>query len=116
MNDHEFLQDYVQNGSQAAFAGLVERHVGLVYSAARRLVRDAHLAEDVTKRFSCCWLGRRAGWEATRSFHALGFDVLASTVPLEATPQPLPAKALRTSSLRGHRRANTPVFGTGRWI
>src|ERR1039458_2805334 len=49
MNDHEFLQDYVQNGSQAAFAGIVERHVGLVYSAARRLVRDTHLAEDITQ-------------------------------------------------------------------
>jgi len=49
MNDHESLRDYVQNDSQAAFAGIVERHVGLVYSAARRLVRDTHLAEDVTQ-------------------------------------------------------------------
>jgi RNA polymerase sigma factor (sigma-70 family) len=44
------LADYVRTGSEAAFKGLVERYVGLVYSTALRLVgQDTHLAEDVAQ-------------------------------------------------------------------
>ena len=48
-NDSELLSDYVATGAESAFAALVERHIGLVYSAALRIVVDPHLAQDVTQ-------------------------------------------------------------------
>ena len=49
LTDQQLLRDYAESRSEAAFAELVRRHVDLVYSAALRMVRDAHLAEDVTQ-------------------------------------------------------------------
>ncbi len=48
-SDHDLLRDYARDGSQPAFAALVERHLNLVYSAARRQVRSPHLAEEVAQ-------------------------------------------------------------------
>src|SRR5438132_3223863 len=47
--DQQLLGDYAGRRSEAAFAELVRRHVDFVYSAALRMVRDSHLAEDVAQ-------------------------------------------------------------------
>jgi RNA polymerase sigma factor (sigma-70 family) len=93
MNDHEFLQDYVQNGSQAAFAGLVERYVGLVYSAARRLVGDTHLAEDVTQEVFML-LARKA--------RRMGSDTILSAW-LYRTARHVASETARREGRRRHR-------------
>ena len=47
--DMELLREYDRRGSEAAFAALVQRHVGLVYSAALRHVGIAAHAEEITQ-------------------------------------------------------------------
>jgi RNA polymerase sigma factor (sigma-70 family) len=49
MDDRELLDEFVKARSQGAFRELVERHLPVVYSAARRMVRDSHLAEEVAQ-------------------------------------------------------------------
>lgn len=49
MSDEELISDYARHKSEEAFATLVERHLNLVYSVARRHVRSAALAEEVAQ-------------------------------------------------------------------
>jgi uncharacterized protein (TIGR03435 family) len=48
-DDMTLVREFAASRSDAAFAALVERHIGLVYSAAVRQVGDAHLAGDITQ-------------------------------------------------------------------
>src|SRR5436190_5049081 len=49
MDDHELLDEFVRDSSQHAFGELVQRHLPVVYSAALRMVRDSHLADEVAQ-------------------------------------------------------------------
>jgi RNA polymerase sigma factor (sigma-70 family) len=48
-DDGELLQAFVRQGESQAFRHIVDRYSPIVYAAARRQVRDAHLSEDVTQ-------------------------------------------------------------------
>ena len=82
--DSQLLNAYTEHRSEPAFAELVRRHVDFVYSAARRMVCDPHLAEDVTQgTFVALARGARrlsersslAGW-----LHRTAQNIAAQTV------------------------------------
>jgi RNA polymerase sigma factor (sigma-70 family) len=67
IEDSELLRHYAEDRSEAAFAELVKRRVGLVYSVAvRQCGGDSHLAEDVTQKVFTD-LARKAGELAGRT-------------------------------------------------
>jgi RNA polymerase sigma factor (sigma-70 family) len=49
MDDWDLLRQWAERASDDAFRSLVERHVDLVYSVARRSVPTAHQAQEVTQ-------------------------------------------------------------------
>jgi Sigma-70 region 2 len=49
MSETELLKAFRENRSEAAFAQLVSRYAGLVYSVAKRRLANASLAEDITQ-------------------------------------------------------------------
>ena len=49
MQDWRLLRQYVDDGSDAAFAQLARRYANLVYATCRREVGDADLTEDVAE-------------------------------------------------------------------
>lgn len=48
-DDMDLVREFAANGSEAAFATLVGRHVNLVYSAALRRLGNPHEAEEVAQ-------------------------------------------------------------------
>lgn len=48
-DDMELVREFAASRSDAAFAMLVERHIGLVHSAALRQTGDGHLAEEISQ-------------------------------------------------------------------
>lgn len=83
-SDAELLAEYAANNSDAAFTKLVERHSGLVYSAALRKTNDPYIAEEITQTVfiilarKAARLGRKTvlpGW-LCRTAHLAGRNAL----------------------------------------
>jgi RNA polymerase sigma factor (sigma-70 family) len=87
------LRDYAGNRSEPAFAELVRRHVDHIYSAALRMLHDAHRAEDVTQNVFLA-LAQNAGQLTTH-------PVLSGW--LHRTTINLAANALRSDTRRRAR-------------
>src|ERR1043166_3637129 len=49
LDNSVLLKEYVEHGSEEAFAALVARHIDKVYSIALRHTRNAHQAEEITQ-------------------------------------------------------------------
>ena len=84
LSDQQLLGEYAERRSESAFAELVRRHVDLVYSAALRMVRDGHLAEDVTQGVFIA-LARNAGQLTQRAvvsgwLHRTAENIAANTI------------------------------------
>jgi hypothetical protein len=58
--DSNLLRQFVEHQSEAAFAGLVARHINLVYSVALRQVGDPHHAQEIAQAVFIL-LARKAG-------------------------------------------------------
>src|SRR5207237_3221104 len=95
LNDWELLRSYALEDSERAFDLLMERYLGLVYSAAVRQVRDTHLAEEVCQAVFVI-LARKAG-RLPRAVVLPGW--------LFRTTRFVAARAVRTEERRrGHER------------
>jgi RNA polymerase sigma factor (sigma-70 family) len=102
MHDAELLQRFVREDSEAAFAELVKRHVDLVFSAARRLLGDATLAEEVTQSVFCLLARKAPGLTGCVS---LSGWLYRSTVNLAA-------QALRTELRRRRHEQEAALMNT----
>ena len=60
LEDHELLAEFTRTGSETAFAALVTRHLGLVYSTALRFSNNPHHAQEITQAVFII-LARKAG-------------------------------------------------------
>ena len=99
--DSLLLKAYVERRHEAAFNELVHRHVDLVYSAAIRMVRDPHLAEDVTQGAFIA-LARQASELVERA-------TLAGW--LHRTAQHIAAQTVRTIERRRAREQEASAMG-----
>jgi RNA polymerase sigma factor (sigma-70 family) len=110
-DSQKLLEEYVRNGSEAAFRELVQRYLDLVYSTSIRLVAgDTHLAEDIVQTvfFDLARLARTfsprvllGGW-----LHRHTCFVAAKTLRSERRRQLREREAVEMNALHSEPQAN----------
>lgn len=105
MSDRDLLRDFIRDGSQTAFARLVERHLGLVYSVARRRVRSPELAEEVAQSVFVD-LAQQAGRIGSETPLVAWLHVVARRTAIDAVRREV------RQSARDHRAAADPALMT----
>src|SRR3954453_7135611 len=91
--DEQLLADFLSRRSEAAFAALVGRHGPMVLNVCRRVLHDAHAAEDAFQATFLVLAGR-AGAIHRRASLAGFLHGVAYRLAVRARgrqPQPLPA-------------------------
>jgi RNA polymerase sigma factor (sigma-70 family) len=95
--DKELVKTYVSQGCDAAFRGLVSRHVDLVYGTALRQTGDRCIAEEITQNVLWRWRAKPLG---------LGVETIAGWLYRTTI---LEAKARIRAELRRRRREERAV-------
>src|SRR4051812_14187914 len=107
VSDADLLDRFARDRDEAAFELLVWRHAGMVLGTCRRLLGDAHDAEDVAQ---ACFLvlARRAGAVGRRGSVGGWLHRVARRAALRA-------RAARTRRAAGRRPldGDTPADGSG---
>src|SRR5437773_6473159 len=98
-DDMALVREFAASQSEPAFAALVQRHLGLVHSAALRQAGDAHLAEEIAQAVFII-LARKA--------RTLGPKTILSAW-LYRTTRYAAADALKTRRRRAHREQEAYV-------
>ena len=102
MNDLELLQEYHREGSEAAFAELVRRHLNLVYSAALRHVGISAHAEEIAQAVFIILARKAAGLRPDTVLAAWLHETTRLTARLQAATSSNRPILLRTTATAGH--------------
>jgi RNA polymerase sigma factor (sigma-70 family) len=78
-DDSALLRQFVEDQSDEAFAGLVARHVNLVYSVALRQLGNAHDAEEVTQAVFIILAKKAAGLRRAQALSSWLFQTTRLT-------------------------------------
>src|SRR6266542_5619074 len=103
-DDFELLRQWTEGGDEQAFRSLVDKHLNLVYSVARRSTSNPHQAEEVTQSVFII-LARKAKSISHKA-------TLAGW--LYRTAQYAAAQAVRAEARRNQRQKNIRLWKTRR--
>src|SRR5436190_11454341 len=104
-DDILLLRQFAAFRDESAFRELVNRHINLVYSAALRQCRDAHLAEDVSQTVFIILAQKAASLARTHSVLSAWLLVVTRFAAMDA---------LKIASRRAHHEQKAAEFNTMR--